>query len=373
MLDIVRHCSILLDIVRHCSTLFYFGNKIEQCSCIIHYDFITTSDQLIKVSQASLKTLTESKEIRESLGQENHHEEQCNGIPEALGERSLFYHRECYQKFFAKTILKRKRDQADDSSKCRKRLSREHGASDSKNSRGLLTKHCMICLKERIKVKGKFQLPTKIITKSAEETLKKAAVLKNDLAMLASVTDTDLIAKEFSKHEKYYLEYTRITREKSANTSTISEKSDNQGDFDAVCEVIEKRVLEEQQCLSMESIVSAYGINEGDRQQRYRLKTRLLQKYVDDLLFISYEKHSPQLVISKKCLETLTMSRVLGSSDSSTIKKAAVILCEAVKKTIDESEALPWPPTISLFMVFSTILNQGIRAGTHIQIIWKLP
>ena len=82
------------------------GNKMDQCSCIIHYDFITTSDQLIIVSQASLKTLTESKEIRESLGQENHHEEQCNGIPEALGERLLFYHRECYQKFtFAKTIL----------------------------------------------------------------------------------------------------------------------------------------------------------------------------------------------------------------------------------------------------------------------------
>ena len=318
-----------------------------QCSCIIHYNSITTSDQLIKVSQASLKTLSESKEICESLGQENHHEEQCNGIPEALGERPLFYHRECYQKFtFAKTILKRKLDQADDPSKCQKRLSREHGASDSKNSRGLFPKHCLICLKERIKVKGKFQLPTKIITKSAEETLKKAAVLKNDLAMLASVTDTDLIAKEFSKHEKCYLDYTRITREKSANTLTISEKSDIQGDFDDVCEMIEKRVLEEQQCLSMESIVSVYSINEGDRQQRYRLKTRLLQKYGDDLPFISHEKHSPQLVISKKYLVTQTMSRILGSSESNTIKKAAVILHEAVQKTIDESEALPRPPTI---------------------------
>ena len=58
---------------------------MDQCSCIIHHDFITTSDQLIKVSQASLKTLTESKEIRE-----NHHEEQCNGIQEALDEISLF-------------------------------------------------------------------------------------------------------------------------------------------------------------------------------------------------------------------------------------------------------------------------------------------
>ena len=32
------------------------------------------------------------------------------------------------------------------------------------------------------------------------------------------------------------------------------------------------------------------------------------------------------------------MSRVLGSSESNTIKKAAVILREAFKKTIDESE-----------------------------------
>ena len=126
------------------------------------YDFITTSDQLIKVSQASLKTLTESKEIRESLGQENHHEEQCNGIPEALGERSLFYHKECYQKFtFAKKILKKKRDQADHPRKCRKRLSGEHGASDSKNSRGLFPKHCMICLKERIKGKRKISASSK--------------------------------------------------------------------------------------------------------------------------------------------------------------------------------------------------------------------
>ena len=105
--------------------------------------------------------------------------------------------------------------------------------------------------------------------------------------------------------------------------------------------MIEKRVLEEQQCLSMESIVSVYVINEGDRQQRYRLKTRLLQKYGDDLLFISHEKHSPQFVVSKKCLETQTMSRVLGFSESNTINKAAVILHEAVKKTIDEPEALP--------------------------------
>ena len=57
-----------------------------------------------------------------------------------------------------------------------------------------------------------------------------AAVLKNDQAMLAPVTDTNLIAKEFSKYEKCYFEYTQ-GRKVQANLLTISEKSDIQGDF----------------------------------------------------------------------------------------------------------------------------------------------
>ena len=54
----------------------------------------------------------------------------------------------------------------------------------------------------------------------------------------------------------------------------------------------------------MDSIVSAYGIIEGDRQQRYQLKICFLEKYAQDLLFTSQEKHSPKIVISKRCLET---------------------------------------------------------------------
>ena len=63
----------------------------------------------------------------------------------------------------------------------------------------------MICLKERIKVGGKFQFPTKILTKSAEETLKNAAHLRNDQTMITAVTGIDLIAKEFSKHQTCYI------------------------------------------------------------------------------------------------------------------------------------------------------------------------
>ena len=64
----------------------------------------------------------------------------------------------------------------------------------------------------------------------------------------------------------------------------------------------------------METIVSSYGINEGDKQQRYRLQQRLLNEHKEQLLFICYEKHSPQLVISKDCLEKQNLTNILETS-----------------------------------------------------------
>ena len=68
---------------------------------------------------------------------------------------------------------------------------------------------CMICKKKALKVNKKSQPLTKIVTKTAEKTLREAANLKNDTEMVIEVRDTDLIAKEFQKHEKCYHEYTR--------------------------------------------------------------------------------------------------------------------------------------------------------------------
>ncbi len=116
--------------------------------------------------------------------------------------------------------------------------------------------------------------------------------------MIAAVTDIDLIAKEFSKHQKCYLNYTRIARDVSTENSADSSKNSNIcSDFHSVCKVIENLILGQHKCISMETLGSVYGINESDRQQRYRLKQQLSNKYKGNLLFISYEKHSPQLVI----------------------------------------------------------------------------
>ena len=57
----------------------------------------------------------------------------------------------------------------------------------------------MICSKHRIKVSGRFQVPAKVVTKTAEETLRKAAKMRNDERMLNLISGIDLIAKEFKE------------------------------------------------------------------------------------------------------------------------------------------------------------------------------
>ena len=61
---------------------------------------------------------------------------------------------------------------------------------------------CMICKKKSIKINNKCQPLTNVIKKKAEMKLKAAAQARDDKDMIASVHETDLIAKEFQKHEK---------------------------------------------------------------------------------------------------------------------------------------------------------------------------
>ena len=72
----------------------------------------------------------------------------------------------------------------------------------------------------------------------------------------------------------------------------------------------------------------------------------MLNEYKEQLLFISYEKHSPQLVISTDCLEKQNLTNILETSRCNTVKRAAAILREDVTNVINEASTLPWPPTI---------------------------
>ena len=326
---------------------------MSERSCLIHYGSIRIAGTLTRVSDASFKTLLECKKIRTSLGGENSHDEQCKGIPESLGEREFYFHRECYQKFtYAKTLLKRKIVRDGDTNESRKAQRISHntlsktGKISTTDSRGRFPNHCMICKKVSFKLKGKLETLSNIITKAAENTLKQAAKLRNDQEMLVAVQGTDLIAKDFQKHDYCYREYTRLVWEKEQR----SENVEGIGDFESVCALVDDKIIIGHQCLSMETLMVAYGIGAGVRQRRHALKERLIKRYGHCHVFISTEYHAAQVVISRDCLETQSISKSLQFTKVYAVKRSAAILREAVLNFVESSAPLPWPPSVESLM-----------------------
>ena len=269
-------------------------------ACIIHYDSIRASNNLIKANDNTFETLLDRKKIRERLGGENYHAEQCRNLPEIFEENHYFYHRECYQKFtYAKALMKRKMSKDGDQWESSKIQRTTRGClpnAEASITRGLFPEMCMICKKKDLKVKHSLQSLSKIVTKTSEKTLKEAAFARNDKEMIIAVSQTDLIAKEFQKHEKCYLDYTRIVRKSSSAAESTSEKTcSGNGDFDSVLSLIDNDVLAGQQCLSMETIMMKYNGSIGTKQRRFKLKERLLKSYGDKLVFLQAEYHTPQV------------------------------------------------------------------------------
>ena len=306
--------------------------------CCIHYDTIKTSENLVKASTTALQTLEECKSIREGLGGDNHHPQQCSNIPhcEDLEVVDVYYHRKCYQKFtYAKALLKRKQS-ADEGKDLNVKVQRTARTSTQgeNHSRRIFPDVCMICKKKSLKVSNKRQALTKIVTKTAENSLKAAAKVRGDEEMVILVSDTDLIAKEFQKHEKCYRDYTRVARECVAEARKEDDGAQG-GNFDAVLDMIDQDILQGQQCISMETIMEQYKGESGTKQSRYKLKERLQKRYAEKLVFLQPSSHASLVVISNECLHGQVFSRNATMFKEFTVQKAAQILRKNILETIE--------------------------------------
>ena len=85
---------------------------------------------------------------------------------------------------------------------------------------------------------------------------KKVAFVLNDKQMIIVVSETYLIAHQFQKHWKCYLENTRVVRNSSSAAATTSEETClGNRDYDYVLSLTDNDVFDSQQCLSMETIM----------------------------------------------------------------------------------------------------------------------
>ena len=112
--------------------------------------------------------------------------------------------------------------------------------------------------------------------------------------------------------------------------------------------IVIENVIVGHQCLSMETLIDAYGIGAGVRQRRHALKQGLMKKDGDCLVFSSTEYHVAQIVVSRECLETQSFSKVMEFDKENVVKRSATILRELVLKFIEDSPFLPLLPSIEI-------------------------
>ena len=68
----------------------------------------------------------------------------------------------------------------------------------------------MICKKHHIKVGHKFQLPKMLLTLDTANNIKKAAEMTEEEELILEITEVDLGAKEITRHDKCYRDYTQM-------------------------------------------------------------------------------------------------------------------------------------------------------------------
>ena len=170
-----------------------------------------------------------------------------------------------------------------------------------------------------------------------EESIKKAAKLK-DQELYNEIKDLDLIAKEFRYHKNCYRNFTR--------KKSLSEKQESeikpQGNFDAVVNCIEDKIIKQNEAISMSELENLYSVG-SYRSLKSKLKSRIKAKFSDQLIFLPLDgKKMSEVIIKKESIQ----SHILPNNPDLIIQKAADIIYGDIQKYTLNLPELPWPPYI---------------------------
>ena len=105
---------------------------------------------------------------------------------------------------------------------------------------------------------------------------------------------------------------------------------------------IDKRVLSQNQAVSMSLIHELYGIHIHDTRYRNTLKSRIQLQFPHKLLFVSICKTTSEVVISKDGI----ILHTLLNSPHIIIKEAAELLCSDILDYASNIPKIDWPPYI---------------------------
>ena len=79
------------------------------------------------------------------------------------------------------------------------------------------------------------------------------------------------------------------------------------GNFDAVKEYVNTKVITESQAVSIKTLHEIYGLNVTDVRYRGKLKSRIENEYKDRILFLQTQKNIPLVLINAHLYLKLTL------------------------------------------------------------------
>ena len=232
---------------------------------IIHYNIKDAKCSKIKIiSEINKQRILEAKNLRIAKGGPNYHKEQCDSIPDEINLSQHGIHLEpCYKKFVLIVSQEKSSLEKEQQSLISSRPNRQ--SSNNSSARNIYGKDCQFCKRYYVKHKEKESYPITITTTNALAKIKEAAEAKNE-SLYYEIKDIDLIAKEFQYHVSCYKDFVR--EDKSSQSQDSTELGNVKGDFQAVVDCIEKRVLSQNQAVSMSLIHEPYGMHS---RKRYKI------------------------------------------------------------------------------------------------------
>ena len=332
-----------------------------ELKCIIHYNIKDAKYSKIKIiSEINKQRILEAKNLRIAKGGINYHKEQCDSIPDEINLSQHGIHlKPCYKKFVLIVSQEKSSLEKEQQSLISSQPNRQ--LSNNSSAQNIYGKDCQFCKRYRVKHKGKESYPIVITNTNASAKIKGAAEAKNE-SLYYEIKDIDL-----KYHVSCYKDF--VQEDKSSQSQDNTESGNLKGDFQAVVDCIEKRVLSQNQAVSMSLIHELYGIHVHDTRYRNKLKSRIQLQFPEKLLFVSISKTNSEVVISKDGIDSHTL---LNSPDI-IIKEAAELLCSDILDYASNMPKLDWPPYVedlrsegtqppSLLTLF---LNQLLDSSGH--------
>lgn len=323
-------------------------------SCVVHYKGSKKKENSLPLTREKYDRLIEARAAREQLGGGNRHE-QGKTIPDTFQDGSYACHPSCYKRYtmaisMAKTsALKRKPDvELTPPSAAKKRRA-------SLSAAVLFPEHCMHpdCLSTERRVFGKGphgktrQGPVQLLTMNACQTILESAIALRDEEMLTKIRGQDLIAREFKMHRSCFRAYTRIV---SVNRRTMTPDTDGQDEpnpdwLRRLQQFVSDNIIRSGRSVSLRLLTDVYGFDSDDSRRRAKVKEILQKIFPEQLLFVTVDYHSVQVVISLSSITNVDAKGFVKDNDRLCFGRVCEVLQLEMDEVIQNADPLPWPPT----------------------------